>query len=109
MGKETLLNKLLNYGYEYAEDNYEHWIDYYVDEDDEGSYYRDSYDSNNHPYKANLSEQIGEQSWHAFCCDELFESLELNEEEEALMEDMGSNLYELFWDGVEKFLKEKYE
>ncbi len=109
MVKESLLNKLMNFGYEYAEDIYDHWVDYYVDEDEEGSYYKDSYDSNNHPYKDNLSEQIGEQSWHAFCCGELFEDLELNEDEETLMEETDDILYDKFWGGVERFVKEKYE
>ena len=109
MVKESLSKKMINFGYEYAEDIYDHWIDYYVDEGDEESYYKDSYDSNNHPYKDYLSEQIGEKSWHAFCCDQLFEELEFNEDEETSMKEMHDNLYDKFWDGVERFLKEKYE
>ena len=105
MVKESLSNKMIDFGYEYAKDIYDHWVDYFVYEADDESYYNDSYDSDNHPYKDQLEDQISEQSWHAFCSGELFENLKLNEDEEALMDD---DVYDTFWEGVERLIKEKY-
>ena len=109
MLKESLLKKVNDFGYEYAKDIYDHWVEYYVDEEDDESYYKGSYDSDNHPYKDNLEDQVSEQSWHAFYCCELFENLEFNEEEETMMDKTDNKMYDAFLEGVERLFKEKYK
>lgn len=108
MEKQSLISKIEEFGYHYVKDIYERWLEYFIDDDEDCSYYKDSYDSENHPYEDNLIDQVGEQSWHAYSCNELFEELNLNEGEQALLDEI-EEPYDVFWNGVEKFLKETYK
>ena len=63
--KRIAIEKIVKAGYEYAKYKYDNWIEEYCQYDDnEESYYKDSIDSNGHPFENYFVDQISEESYH---------------------------------------------
>ena len=109
MDKQMLADRIIKAGYEYAKECYEHWFEWYVCGCEEDSPYINSYDTNKNPYEDVFLEQVSEESWHKYYGGELENVSDLNEEEYNILTSDDTDVYDLFWEGVEKFQKEIYK
>lgn len=111
--RSRIYDALEDAGYEYAKKVYETWKKRYFNDETENSYYYNSYDSEGHPYKDFLVDQLSEEMYHNYCSgdnDDLFSFYDITEfskEERDLVAD--DYLYDSIWSGAERFINETYE
>lgn len=112
--KRIAIERIKKAGYEYAKYKYENWLEEYCQyDDDEESYYKDSIDSDGHPFENFFVDQISEESYHNYCDgdnDDFYNNfgIELSDEEKACFEE-ADYIYDYFDEGMSVFIKSTYK
>ena len=113
MTKESVFEQIRVAGYNYAKEYYDKWSEYFMDDYDEDSWYKDSLDESGYPKEEFFSEQMGEQCWQVCYCEypnnESFcKEFNISTTELIAQEIEDEDLYSIFCEGVDKFIEETY-
>ena len=115
--KEQIFEQIRLVAYNYAKRYYDNWQESFMCDLEEDSPYKHSLDDSGHPKEDIFFEQMGEQAWQCCICDscnnkEFFEKFHIEVPsfiaEQIDEVDEGTLVFDIFFEGIEKFVNETY-
>lgn len=112
--KEQIFEQIRLAGYNYAKGYYDSWQESFMYDLEKDSPYKHSLDDSGHPKEDIFFEQMGEQAWQVCICDckdnnEFYETFGMIVPEFVAKEiEEGNAIYELFEEGINRFINETY-